>query len=72
MSVSFFLYTRVPKEVKSMFQSMFASLLTALQPYINAMKPIALQLAEAELDVVIQQLQQLQASLKAQQTELGK
>jgi hypothetical protein len=51
---------------------MFASLLAALQPYLNAMKPIALQLAEAELDVVIQQLQQLQASLKAQKTELGK
>jgi hypothetical protein len=49
-----------------MFQSMLASLLAALQPYLNAMKPIALQLAEAELDVVIAQLQQLQASLKSQ------
>ena len=47
-----------------MFKSVLSQLLVALQPYVDITKPFIWAIAEAELSLVIQQLQLIQSDLK--------
>ena len=47
-----------------MFKSVLSQLLVVLQPYVDATKPFIWAIAEAELALVIQNLQLIQTDLK--------